>query len=146
MERVQTAIEEGVQPRLNSKGSSGSYFARDPSGSTIGIFKPKDEEPYGRLNPKLTKWIHRNFLSKIIPFGRACLIPQHSYLSESAASLMDRRLGANIVPRTEVVDLSSPAFYYDWIDRERAKSGRKLPAKPGSFQVFLKGYTGQYFP
>ena len=26
---------------------------------TIGVFKPKDEEPYGRLNPKWTKFWHR---------------------------------------------------------------------------------------
>lgn len=95
-----------------------------------------------RLNPKFTKWVHRTFLQSIIPFGRACLIPQLSYLSEAAASLLDRRLEANIVPRTEVVSLSSGAFYYDWIDRERAKGirGRKLPDKIGSFQVFLKGF------
>jgi len=57
----------------------------------VSVFKPKDEEPYGRLNPKVrifftgwklpqlrccktTKWIHRQF-RWIIPFGRACLIP-----------------------------------------------------------------------
>lgn len=44
---MRTAIEQDVQPRLNAKGSSGSYFARDVDGATIGIFKPKDEEPYG---------------------------------------------------------------------------------------------------
>lgn len=102
-----------------------------------------------KLNPKLLKWVHRNFLSSVIPFGRACLIPQLSYLSEAAASLLDRRLEANIVPRTEVVELSSSAFYYVWIDRERARSrdkggkGIKLPPKPGSWQVFLKGYKGE---
>lgn len=85
------------------------------------------------------------------PFGRACLIPQLSYLSEAAASLMDRRLESHIVPRTDVVNLSSPAFFYDWIDRERAKTSktgktRMLPEKPGSFQVFLKGYQGAFFP
>ncbi|KAL8290645.1 hypothetical protein RQP46_002903 [Phenoliferia psychrophenolica] len=108
--RVQSGIDHGVHPRLNAKGSSGSYFARDPSGTTLGIFKPKDEEPYGRLNPKFTKWVHRNFLSRVIPFGRACLIPQLSYLSEAAASLLDRRLDAHIVPRTEVVDLNASDF------------------------------------
>lgn len=49
MERVREAIDEGVQPRLNSKGSSGSYFARDTTGATIGIFKPKDEEVITRI-------------------------------------------------------------------------------------------------
>ena len=41
---VEVAIEKGVQLRLNAKGSSGSYFAKDPSGKTVAIFKPKDEE------------------------------------------------------------------------------------------------------
>lgn len=60
--------------------------------------------------------------------------------------MLDRRLEANIVPRTEVVSLHSPSFYYDWIDRERARSkakggkGRPLPDKDGSFQVFLRGF------
>ncbi|SCZ87958.1 BZ3500_MvSof-1268-A1-R1_Chr2-1g04091 [Microbotryum saponariae] len=143
VDQVREAISLNVQPRLNSKGSSGSYFAKDKHSHTLAIFKPKDEEPYGNLNPKLTKWLHRNFFSRIIPFGRACLIPQLSYLSESAASLMDRRLETHIVPPTQVVPLSSPAFFYDWIDRERAQRQRQpvpLPDKPGSFQVFLKGF------
>lgn len=95
--QVELAIENGVQPRLNAKGSSGSYFAKDQTGKTIAIFKPKDEEvsiadtshgsshpiqeltfsrlpqPYGSLNPKFTKWVHRVFLSRIIVSGnRAC--------------------------------------------------------------------------
>ncbi|BGP08587.1 Phosphatidylinositol 4-kinase LSB6 [Rhodotorula toruloides] len=137
---VRLAISQGTHPRLNAKGSSGSYFARAPTGETVGVFKPADEEPYGTLNPKMVKWIHRNFLSRVIPFGRACLVPRQSYLSESAASILDRHLDTNIVPRTEVVALSSPAFYYDWIDREKAKRGVKLREKEGSFQVFLKGF------
>lgn len=63
---------------------------------------------------------------------------------------MDYRLGTYIVPRTEVVNLSSPAFYYSYIDRERAEylkkgstKGRPLPEKPGSFQVFMRGFQGR---
>ncbi|GAA5843516.1 hypothetical protein JCM9279_000777 [Rhodotorula babjevae] len=142
VEQVRLAIEAGVQPRLNSKGSSGSYFARNAVGRTLGIFKPADEEPYGTLNPKLSKWIHRNFLAPIIPFGRACLLPGQSYLSEAAASIVDDALATHIVPRTEVAELASPAFFYDWVDleRERRKDG-KLRAKEGSFQVFLDGFV-----
>lgn len=44
VDKVRRAIESGVQPRLNQKGSSGSYFAKDPQGVTVAIFKPKDEE------------------------------------------------------------------------------------------------------
>jgi len=70
-----------------------------------------------------TKWIHRQF-RWIIPFGRACLIPNlrfgvmtspqmtflnfYSYISEAAASLLDRRLELYIVPPTYLVSLSSP--------------------------------------
>ncbi|KAJ7594149.1 phosphatidylinositol 3 and 4-kinase-domain-containing protein [Mycena floridula] len=142
-ESIRACIREGIHPKLITKGSSGSYFARaklEGRVTTVAVFKPKDEEPYGRLNPKTTKWIHRKF-SWIIPFGRACLIPNLSYISEAAASLLDERLALNIVPRTELVSFSSPAFFYDWLDRNAAKKGKQLPEKIGSLQYFLHGYT-----
>ena len=55
------------------QGSSGSYFVKNSEGKVIGVFKPKDEEPYGRLNPKWMKWMHR--LCCPCCFGRSCLIP-----------------------------------------------------------------------
>ena len=58
--------------------------------------------------------------------------------------MIDRRLGTYIVPRTEIVSLASPAFFYDWIDRnafERSHKPRPLPLKPGSFQLFARGFT-----
>ncbi|KAJ3536471.1 hypothetical protein NM688_g6831 [Phlebia brevispora] len=143
VDAVREAISEGIHPKMISKGSSGSYFARaklDGKVQTVAVFKPKDEEPYGNLNPKTTKWLHRQF-RWIIPFGRACLIPNLSYISEAAASLLDERLDLHIVPRTELVSLSSPAFYYDWLDRNAAKKGKPLPEKVGSMQYFLHGYT-----
>ncbi|KAJ6499308.1 phosphatidylinositol 3 and 4-kinase-domain-containing protein [Mycena sanguinolenta] len=140
---VKNAIEDGIQPKMITKGSSGSYFARAKNEMdrvhTVAVFKPKDEEPYGRLNPKTTKWLHRQ-LRWIIPFGRACLIPNLSYISEAAASLLDNRLQLNIVPPTQLVSLSSPAFFYDWLDRNAAKKGKPLPEKIGSMQFFLTGY------
>ncbi|RDX55174.1 hypothetical protein OH76DRAFT_1429594 [Lentinus brumalis] len=143
VQAVREAIAEGIHPKMITKGSSGSYFARakvDGRVQTVAVFKPKDEEPYGRLNPKTTKWLHRQF-RWIIPFGRACLIPNLSYVSEAAASLLDERLSLNIVPRTQLVSLSSPAFFYDWLDRNAAKKGKPLPEKIGSMQYFLHGYT-----
>jgi len=71
------------------------------------------------------------------------LIPGQSYVSESAASLLDRKLESYIVPRTEVVGLTSKAFHFDWIDRERAKKSGNWRVKEGSFQVFMKGFTGE---
>jgi len=67
---------------------------------TIGVFKPKDEEPYGQLNPKWTKWMQK--MCCPCCFGRGCLILNQGYLSEAGASLVDHRLRLNIVPKTKV--------------------------------------------
>jgi phosphatidylinositol 4-kinase type 2 len=100
-----------------------------------------DEEPYGSLNPKWTKWFHRNILSIVVGFGRACLLPNFSYLSEAGASLLSDRLYLYIVPPTELASLSSPAFFYDYIDRRAyQRKDKPLPEKIGSLQLFMNGY------
>lgn len=139
VESVRVAINMGTHPKLITQGSSGSYFARNPQGKVVGVFKPKDEEPYASRNPKWTKWIHRNLFPFF--FGRACLIPNLSYVSEAAAYVLDTQLRTNLVPYTEVVSLSSKSFHYDFWDRRAYYRKKKpLPEKPGSFQVFLKGF------
>ena len=139
VESVRNAIELGVHPKMISQGSSGSYFARNTEGKVVGVFKPKDEEPYASRNPKWTKWIHRNLFPCF--FGRECLIPNLSYVSEAAAYVLDNRLRTNLVPYTDIVHLSSKSFYYDFWQRSAFYRKRKpLPEKVGSFQVFLKGF------
>ncbi|KAM5464279.1 Phosphatidylinositol 4-kinase LSB6 [Microsporum audouinii] len=139
VDSVRTAIELGVHPKMISQGSSGSYFARNAQGKVVGVFKPKDEEPYASRNPKWTKWIHRNLFPCC--FGRACLIPNLSYVSEAAAYVIDTQLRTHLVPYTDIVYLSSKSFHYDFWDRRKAWYGRRpLPPKVGSFQVFLKGF------
>lgn len=59
VENVREAIRKGIDPMLIRQGSSGSYFMRDRQGRVVAVFKPKDEEPYGKLNPKMMKWLHR---------------------------------------------------------------------------------------
>ncbi|KAI8137082.1 phosphatidylinositol 3 and 4-kinase-domain-containing protein [Fennellomyces sp. T-0311] len=138
VQSVRSAIDNaGVQPTRISQGSSGSYFCRDRSGKIVGVFKPKNEEPYGRLNPKWTKWIHRHLFPCC--FGRSCLIPNLGYISEAASSLIDRRLGTCLVPHTDVVHLASSSFHYDYLDR-RSAAVVGLPPKIGSFQCFLDGF------
>lgn len=66
----------------------------------VGVFKPKSEEPYGHLNPKWTKYFHK--VCCPCCFGRGCLIPNQGYLSEAAASLVDQKLGLEVVPKTKV--------------------------------------------
>ncbi|RDL38840.1 Phosphatidylinositol 4-kinase-like protein type II subunit alpha [Venustampulla echinocandica] len=139
VESVRVAIEQGIHPLMISQGSSGSYFARNSDGKVVGVFKPKDEEPYAAGNPKWNKWIHRNLFPCF--FGRACLIPNLSYVSEAAAYTLDCRLRTDLVPYTGIVHLSSKSFHYDfWARRSFYRKKRALPPKVGSFQVFLKGY------
>ena len=69
------------------------------------------------------------------------LIPNLSYVSEAAAYTLDCQLQTHIVPYTDVVYLSSKSFHYPFWDRRAfRKNNKALPAKPGSFQVFLKGF------
>ena len=67
------------------------------------MFKPKDEEPYGHLNPKWTKWVHK--LCCPCCFGRSCLVPNQGYLSEVGASIVDQKLDLGVVPKTNVRQL-----------------------------------------
>ena len=158
VDQVKHAIRQGIYPKMITTGSSGSYFVRiisdlpdltDSSAAppsppsqrsltTVAVFKPKDEEPYGNLNPK------RQFLRKYLwwAMGRPCLIPNFSYLSEVGASYLDSRLALEMVPRTELVELSSPSFHYAYSDRTAfEKDNVPLPNKIGSYQTFLKGYV-----
>uniref|UniRef100_A0A8C4PC37 Phosphatidylinositol 4-kinase type 2 n=1 Tax=Dromaius novaehollandiae TaxID=8790 RepID=A0A8C4PC37_DRONO len=146
--------ERGIYPERISQGSSGSYFVKDPQGKIIGVFKPKNEEPYGQLNPKWTKWLQK--LCCPCCFGRDCLVLNQGYLSEAGASLVDQKLELNIVPRTKVVYLASETFNYSAIDRVKSRGKRLalekvpkvgqrfnrigLPPKVGSFQLFVEGY------
>ncbi|CCU77033.1 LSB6/Type II phosphatidylinositol 4-kinase that binds Las17p [Blumeria hordei DH14] len=139
VDSVRVAIEQGIHPKMISQGSSGSYFARNSDGVVVGVFKPKDEEPYAAGNPKWNKWIHRNLFPCF--FGRACLIPNLSYVSEAAAYTLDCRLQTNLVPYTGIVHISSKSFHYDfWHRRNFYRRKKPFPSKVGSFQVFLKGF------
>ncbi|XP_026556996.1 phosphatidylinositol 4-kinase type 2-alpha [Pseudonaja textilis] len=151
---AELASERGIYPERIYQGSSGSYFVKDPQGKIIGVFKPKNEEPYGHLNPKWTKWLQK--LCCPCCFGRDCLVLNQGYLSEAGASLVDQKLELNIVPRTMVVYLASETFNYSAIDRVKSRGKRLalekvpkvgqrfhrigLPPKVGSFQLFVEGY------
>ncbi|CAI4034324.1 hypothetical protein SMKI_10G1110 [Saccharomyces mikatae IFO 1815] len=123
-------------------GSSGSYFVYGTPAHEnvpVGVFKPKDEEPYGPFSPKWTKWAHRTFFPCL--FGRSCLIPNLGYICESAASLLDRRLETHLVPYTDTASIESFNFYDNrkkWVLGYNLQ--KKKQKKLGSFQLFLKDY------
>ncbi|KAL4002841.1 Phosphatidylinositol 3- and 4-kinase family protein [Acanthocheilonema viteae] len=136
LKRALEAIKAGIQPIRIAAGSSGSYFIRDINYQNIAVFKPKDEEPFAPQNPKWPKYFQRMLC--FCCFGRACLIPNNGYISETAASLVDEKLQLHIVPKTRVVKLASPAFYY----RNGIGNKNKGPkGKDGSYQLFLNGYV-----
>lgn len=156
--QAERAIEGSILPVRIPAGSSGSYFVRNLEGKTIGVFKPKDEEPYGRFNPKWTKWLQKNLCPCC--FGRGCLVPNQGYLSEAGASIIDSKLQLNIVPKTRIVRLASDSFNYPAYQRHlitakreinesvgRHMHGRRvfqpkgLPPKIGSFQLFVENYV-----
>ncbi|KAF4071724.1 hypothetical protein AMELA_G00276650 [Ameiurus melas] len=144
----------GVFPGESHRDPAAATSSKTLKGKSSGVFKPKSEEPYGHLNPKWTKYFHK--LCCPCCFGRGCLVPNQGYLSEAAASLVDQKLGLDIVPNTKVVSLASETFHYNAIDRAKSrgkkyalekvpKVGRRfhrvgLPPKVGSFQLFVEGY------
>ncbi|EDO35290.1 predicted protein [Nematostella vectensis] len=156
---AEQAIDAGILPERIYQGSSGSYFVKNKEGKKIGVFKPKDEEPYGHLNPKWTKWCHK--MCCPCCFGRHMLVPNQGYMSEAGASLVDRKLGLNIVPKTKVVRLASDTFNYTAFDRAKARSKKfaterfpdslgkhvkaGLPPKVGSFQMFVDEFKDAEF-
>lgn len=79
--------------------SFSAYTSPSLDQDIIGVFKPKDEEPYGHLNPKWTKWVHK--LCCPCCFGRSCLVPNQGYLSEAGASIVDEKLELGVVPKTK---------------------------------------------
>lgn len=153
------AIDHGIFPQRIYQGSSGSYFVKNIEGNTIAVFKPKDEEPYGHLNPKWTKWMQK--MCCPCCFGRGCLVLNQGYLSEAGASLVDQKLQLHVVPKTKVVKLASDTFNYTPIDRAKSQAKKNineripelgrhfrrlgLPPKVGSFQLFVTGYKDADF-
>lgn len=123
-----------------------SSLSAYPEFEILGVFKPKDEEPYGPLSPKWTKWLHRTFFPWF--FGRTCLIPNLGYICESAASLLDKKLNIDMVPFTDTVVLDSSSFYPKKSNLIKNffrkhflhRSTVQLQRKVGSYQLFLQNY------
>ncbi|GAB4187700.1 MAG: hypothetical protein Tsb0015_06690 [Simkaniaceae bacterium] len=133
LEETRFAIKLGIQPTLCKKGSSGTYFLRNRLGEKIGIFKPIDEGPHGRNNPRFISMIKKriSFLSK-----RKGFKTKEIHLAEIGSSKLDEVLNLNIIPKTQRVTLISPAF------------NGKNKEKDGSLQLFVDNAkeAQEYFP
>ena len=138
---AEKGILQGILPVRIPQGSGGSYFVKDKNERIVGVFKPKDEEPYSELNPKSMKKLHKRCFPCL--FRRNCLVPNQGYLCEAAASIVSERLDLGIVPKTKVVRLSSSAFNYrnaDFDDKSFTP-----PLKIGSMQTYVEGFEDAEF-
>eukprot|EP00756_Hemistasia_phaeocysticola_P060469 Hpha_TRINITY_DN4055_c0_g1::TRINITY_DN4055_c0_g1_i1::g.63608::m.63608/K13711/PI4K2; phosphatidylinositol 4-kinase type 2 len=130
--QIQAGIAAGCLPELVVAGSSGSYWIRNAESRTLGIFKPKSEEPYGPANPKWAKFFQRVLCPCC--FGRSCLLPNTGYLSEGGAYAVDCALELGVVPVTLILNMRASSFNYSKVQRLLPH----LPQKIGSFQVFMQ--------
>src|SRR6056300_1392268 len=48
----------GVHPMLSSGGTGGAYFLKSAVGETVAVFKPADEEPLAKNNPRGNSWMN----------------------------------------------------------------------------------------
>ena len=110
-------IESGLSPVLALDGTGGTYFLRDASKKFVACFKPADEEPFCRNNPK-------GFVSGAAM--RAGVRPGEAHYREVAAFLADGG-GWFGVPPTGLVEARHTAF----------RNGGPPQRKAGSLQAFV---------
>jgi ribosome biogenesis protein Nip4 len=83
---------EKEQYTLVNDGVGGTYFMNDEHGDCFGVFKPADEEPGMKDNPK----------NNHVPAKKG-ILPGEGYLREIAAYLLDHENRAK-VPFTQIVE------------------------------------------
>ena len=110
----------GNRPQLARGGTGGAYFLRDGDGETCAVFKPADEEPNARNNPRgRTASVAGEGLRKGTRVGEGAS-------REVAAYLLDHD-GFAAVPATSLANLC-----------DGGKGGEAHQGKLGSLQAFVR--------
>jgi len=136
----------GVHPMLSSGGTGGAYFLKSTVGETVAVFKPADEEPLAKNNPRGNSWMNNlnngNNTDTAIQSSRGEGMRKGTRVGEGAARevaayLLDHD-GFSGVPVTSLANLSEQSVFFsgeddDIIQRENENSG-----KLGSIQEFIK--------
>ena len=110
----------GKRPQLASGGTGGAYFLRDGDGETCAVFKPADEEPNARNNPR-----GRNVSVAGEGLRKGTRVGEGAS-REVAAYLLDHD-GFAAVPATSLANLC-----------DGASSGGDGEGKLGSLQAFVR--------
>ena len=112
----------GNRPQLARGGTGGAYFLRDGDGETCAVFKPADEEPNARNNPRgRTASVAGEGLRKGTRVGEGAS-------REVAAYLLDHD-GFAAVPATSLANLCDGKSY---------RGGGEGEGKLGSLQAFVR--------
>jgi len=105
--------------QLSEQGTGGTYFVLDSEGNRVAVFKPADEEPGSRNNPK-----------EIV--SNPLMEPGGGAVREVLAYLLDRDHVAG-VPETHLVE---DLCHSHWTDFEK----RQVP-KSGSLQKYVPNFS-----
>lgn len=131
IKKTELAINLGIELKRIGKGNSGSYFALDYKGKSIGVFKPRHEESLGSQTPKFLVRIRNLILRCIFGIDASSSFWKHEgYLAECMTSKVAEWMGFKTVPFSKVVALKSSAFRHLRKDTAREEKG--------SFQYFIK--------
>lgn len=117
---VRLAMRLGIKPTIN-KGDFSSSMCRNLSNKYVGIFKPAMKnfvfKPTTRLKKNLCKLLGIKNQDFFLPFNKDRSIG--CMLSERASYKVSKHLGLDLVPKTNIVNISG---------------------KIGSYQHFVEGY------
>mmetsp|Transcript_13512 Transcript_13512/g.19929 ORF Transcript_13512/g.19929 Transcript_13512/m.19929 type:complete len:711 (-) Transcript_13512:27-2159(-) len=116
IQQARRGLAIGFKPELVLDGSGGTYFLHDARKVKIAVFKPADEEPYAKNNPR--GYLGCGSLREGIAPGEACL-------REVAAYLLDHGNFAN-VPMTTLAEASHSAFHVSGTRLNVSQGGASL--------------------
>mmetsp|Transcript_7590 Transcript_7590/g.8667 ORF Transcript_7590/g.8667 Transcript_7590/m.8667 type:complete len:695 (-) Transcript_7590:279-2363(-) len=142
IQRARRGLALGFKPKLVLDGSGGTYFLHDARKVKIAVFKPADEEPYAKNNPR--GYVGEGTLRAGVAPGQACL-------REVAAYLLDHGSFAS-VPMTTLAEGRHAAFHVNGTLLNVSQGGASLGThslttltsqsafekKVGSLQAFVK--------
>ena len=129
---VRKGLKAGHAPQSLNQGLGGSYVFKGPSGESVGVAKPSDEEPLAPNNPK-------GFVGRALgdPGLKPTVRVGEAGLREVAASLLDHG-GFASVPVTALVHIQHTIFHVEEGLAGRPSSWRGAPTKLVSLQEFVE--------
>lgn len=112
-------------PELCEDGTGGTYFMKDTDNKSVAVFKPKNEDPLSKQNPKRT--------DDNLSFHFKGILPGESSQREVLAYELDNNFAG--VPETRMVEVSHWIFTDE--NGKPGSSSGDIRKKTGSLQEFI---------